>query len=211
MKRKMLSIVASILAVLMLSVVLYSAEPLELNGDFENVETVPENNVLHKRLAAIDFKTESPLILPSKWTLNPTSSAKNCEFRIISDSSQAQSGKNCVYLKGHLMAKSAIDVSEGDEMEISFYAKAPEKSTTIFYFYCYGKDEEGKIRNIGALNFRSQPETEWKQYSATIKIPLKVRDKKLERVIPAFTNLNGVYIDNFKLIHKKAEKKDSTE
>lgn len=182
-----------------------AAEPLVNNGDFEETHAVPEKDSIYKRMEAINFKAESPLVLPEGWTLNLTNSARDGEYRLITDSARAQSGSKCIYLKGHLMTTANFDVNAGDEMEISLYVKNPEKSDIAFYFYCYTKNEEGRLGNIGSLSFREATETEWTKHTKTIKIPEEIKGKKLKVVKAAITSRAGTYVDNITISRKKAE------
>jgi len=203
-RRKILSRFAGFILAIMVLAVVHGADSPISNGDFEKTVTVPEKDAIYKRTESMNFKIESPLVLPEGWTLNLAATAKDGEFRLISDSTQAQSGNNCIYLKGHLMSSKTTDVNAGDEMDISLYARNSEKSDVIFYFYCYGKNEEGKRTNIGALSFPSETGTEWTLKSSKIKIPEAIQGKKLDQVKVALTSRAGAYIDNVQLSHRKA-------
>jgi len=180
------------------------AEELDINGDFEEIATYVSKAII-ERAESLNFKLESPLILPAKWTLNLTATAKDGEFRFIQDKSQSKSGNNCIYLKGHIMTPTIFEVSAGDEVEVTFFAKNPEKSEIFFYLYGYGKTE-GKYASIGSLFFKTTTESEWSEKTGKLSIPEKVNNKELNGIRIAFTNKDGAFIDNLKVNLKKATK-----
>ncbi|HNS32666.1 MAG TPA: hypothetical protein PKN36_06790 [bacterium] len=184
---------------------LNAAEYTVPNGDFEQTLTLKENDSLYKRASDLNFKTESPIVLPEGWTLNLTGSAKDGEYRLVSDKDKAQSGNNFIYLRGHLMTTRNIDTNAGDEMDINFYVNNPEKSDITLFLYCYTKDENGKSSNIGSLKFSTTTEPEWTKRTGKIKIPDEINGKKLKTVRVAFTSRKGTYLDNIEIKMGKPE------
>lgn len=206
MKRNLL--IASVSALVLFSVLpvaSFGAEPIVKNGDFEETVTIPEKDSIFKLASNINFKLETPLVMPASWTLNLVGSAKDGEFRLIQDKSQSQSGNNCVFIRGHLMYPVKVDVKEGDEIDITFFSRSQEKTDISFFLYCYTKNEQGAAKNIGSLTFTAKSDKDWMKHTGKIKIPAEVTGKKLNSVIVALTSRKGSYIDNVEVMHVKAE------
>lgn len=174
-----------------------------INGGFEETRTVLEKDPIIKTMQTRNWKFDEPLLFPSGWKVNPNT--KDGEYRLIKDAGQSHGGNNSIYIKGHFTIDKTIPVTKGDEIELSFYVKDPEQKNVVIYFYCYGKNDEGRTMNIGALNFTAQATAEWSKKTWKLTVPENIKDNKLYQVIVALSSVTGAYFDDVEMTHKKAE------
>ncbi len=173
------------------------------NPGFEDVYQPDPKTGYEKNMEDNKWDFEKPLVFPMGWRLN-ISLTKGGKYRLFTDKSAAFNGNNCVYVKGHLMHEKTIDVTAGDELEVSFYVKDPEKKKAGATLYLYGKDEKGKIKSfLGSLLFTVQAEAEWTKQSGMIKIPEESRGERINAIIVAVFSDTGAYFDNVELTHKR--------
>ncbi|HNS33465.1 MAG TPA: tetratricopeptide repeat protein [bacterium] len=175
-----------------------------VNPGFEKTQQVSEKEGFQKNLQGAGWKFDEPLVFPEGWRPNP-GAFKNGEYRLVTDSKLAHSGDNCVFLKGHLSHSKAIDVTAGDELEISVHVKDAGKKTAGICFYFYTRE---KGRNIfsGSKQFNIKTEPEWLKQTVMLTIPEETGGKRVNAIIIALVSVTGAYFDDVELNHKRTAK-----
>lgn len=174
-----------------------------VNPGFEKVRTVGEKEGYIKGLKNAGWKFDEPLLFPEGWRTN-SGAFRNGEYRLLSGKGIPNSGKNCIYLKGHLMHSKAIDVTAGDEVSISFYVKDPKQKSAAVNLYFYYRDEKNKNRFTGSALFTVKTGPDWTRQSGVIKIPEESSDgKRVNAVILALVSSTGAYFDDVEMVHKR--------
>jgi len=203
MKEKALQFMFLLFVLLMLAA--GSVKAQVVNGGFEESGPLSpsENSIFLKSLKANNWKFEEPLVYPAGWQVN--TNTKDGEYRLVKDSAQSHSGNNCVFIKGHLMIRKVIAVTPGDEIDLSFYVKDPEKKEAIIYYYSYGKTDEGKRMNTGGFSFKTETEAEWSKKEWKFTVPENSGGRKLYELLLAITSKTGVYYDDIEMTHKKSQ------
>ncbi len=152
----------------------------------------------------------TPDYFPRGWELNmgtPPNVKK--EYRTIKDAG-AYKGTSYAFVRGHLMS-SQEEVSGGDELEISFYAKDPDGQQVSCLLYTYSRDE-GRLRYTGTMTgFSGIATPEWKLFTGTVKIPVENGDKDkvtpgkkpVDAAIVVLASNTGAYFDYPSIIHIK--------
>jgi len=175
------------------------------NGDFEETQVLSEKDGRYRNMEKLGWKFDKPLLFPAGWVTNPGVRIANGEYRLISESGKAQSGKNCIFVRGHFRTTQSIKVSPGDTIEISFYAMDPDEKDVYAYLYLYGFNEEGKKRFIGSPTAKQKAKSEWARLTAVLVIPEKAMDTKVAEVLVALSSKTGAYFDNVEITRKKSE------
>ena len=177
-----------------------------VNGGFELVRPVEEKEGHRKNLESAEWKFDEPLVYPEGWRVANPGAFQKGEYRLVADPTQAQRGKNCVYIKGHFLHSGALDVTAGDELEISFYVKDPREKNAAGYLYFYYRDEQGKNRFTGSELFTVKTGTEWTRESGVIKIPEESCGNRVNSVIVALSSSTGAFFDDVEISHERTAK-----
>ena len=172
------------------------------NCGFEETYEVDAKAGYEKRMEDGQWDFEKPLVFPKGWRLN-VPLTKAGKYRLIKDPTQARSGNNCVYLKGHLMYEQSIDVTAGDEFTVSCYVKDPEKKPAGVCFYFYSMDEKGKNIFAGSQQFTVKTGSEWSKQTGSLTIPEESRGQRVNRVVIALFSNTGAYFDDIEVVHKR--------
>lgn len=182
-----------------------------VNGSFEKTrvfDTGHREFWRNKGLKDWGWTFDEPLTLPEGWAPNGPG-FRNGEYRLISDSSKAHSGNNCIYLKGPLMHEQSIDVTAGDEVEVSFYVKDKNKKSAGVFLYLYyreDKDTKARKRFTGSLYGTAKTEPEWTRQTVKIKIPEKSPEplvNSINAVIVVLSSGTGAYFDDVEMVHTR--------
>lgn len=140
---------------------------------------------------------------PEGWAVNTASMGGKPEYMVIDDPAASHDGNICVYLKGHLMTNSNIYVSDGDEIEVSFYAKDPEEKNVGASLYLYNMKSPGSISNIGGLAIvTAKAGKEWTKVEGRVVIPAESGGKRINAVRVAIST-TGAYLDSAWITHLK--------
>ncbi|HNS32509.1 MAG TPA: tetratricopeptide repeat protein [bacterium] len=172
------------------------------NPGFEETYQVDEKTLYQESMKNAGWKFEEPLVFPMDWRTNP-GAFKNGEYRLITGAGNVHGGENCVYIKGHFMHNPTIDVTSGDELGISFHVKDPGKKPAGVCLYFYEKDEKGKTKFAGSMQFNVKTEDVWSKQTGMIKIPEEKDGKRVNAVIIALFSDTGAYFDDVELEHKR--------
>ncbi|MCK9265434.1 hypothetical protein M0P98_00875 [bacterium] len=173
------------------------------NGDFEETVTIPETSSYFKRMESKKWEFEKPLIFPKGWYVNAALSEG--VYKIITDKTEAQSGNNCIYLKGAFTHQQLIKVTQGDEIEVSVYVKGQKGNEIRIQCYAYGRKDDNKRTNVGGLNLRAKAESEWTKQVWNFTIPENIKNKKVHEIKIALYSPVGAYFDNLTIEHKKVQ------
>jgi|LSQX01.3.fsa_nt_gb hypothetical protein len=175
------------------------------NGGFEETEAAPPS--LMKVLDTAGWKYDTPLVFPKQWRTNSGVKTANGEYRLITDSKQAHSGNNCIFIRGHFNSiGNQLKVSGGDTVEVSFYVKDKDKKDAFAFLYLYGTNEEGKKIYCRSISHKTQTDETWTKQTGTITIPTgKIKDVYVSSATLAVASPTGAYFDDVELTIKKAE------
>ena len=173
-----------------------------INPGFEKISSAEEKEGLIQGLRNTGWKFDEPLVFPEGWKTN-SGAFRNGEYRLITDSSQSHGGNNCIYLKGHFMHTDSIDVTAGDDVEISFYVQDKDKKAAGVCLYFYYKDEKNRDIFTGSSQFTVKTELEWIKRSGTIKIPEESHGKRVNSIIVALFSSTGAYFDDVEISHTR--------
>jgi len=175
-----------------------------VNPGFEKLGAA-EKEETYKYLQDQGWTFDKPLVYPEGWKPNP-GAMKNGEYRLITDSGIAHSGSNCIYLKGHFMQTKSIDVTAGDDVEISLYVKDSDKRNAGVALYLYYKDERGTDRWTGTLQVNVKTGPEWTRQTIKTRIPEESQGKRVNAVIVALVSYAGAYFDDVEMVRTKTTK-----
>jgi len=181
------------------------------NKGFEETVKAPEK--IYEGAEKKNFKIEKPSYLPANWILNlGTRNSRDGEYRMISDSSLAHSGDRFIYLKGRMYNSKVITVKPGDTLQITIYARDPDKKDVFCELYMYrDADEKGSTymgtKSVDMLSpeFSTRAKAEWTKHTGSISIPEKVRGSVITDVRIVLASDTGAYFDDVELEIKKAE------
>ena len=146
---------------------------------------------------------EKPVEFPEGWTLNK--GVKDCELKVVKDAARAWDGDTCVFVRGHLMS-GPVHVSGGDEIEITFRARAPEGGTVYCKAYTYSRAPGGRLAYNGGLpGFSGKAGPEWTEVSGKLDVPaaLKYSGKPVHAVRVVLASDTGAYFDAPSVSHVK--------
>ncbi len=122
-----------------------------------------------------------PACFPEGWMLDDEYPDVKREYKVLPGSEGPGKGGKVVFVRGHLMSD-LMNVEPGDELDVSFYVKDPDKKDISFLLYAYSPDC-GKEENHGMIDylsmrdaailkcFEKQPGAEWALVSGKFKIP----------------------------------------
>ncbi|MCK9265898.1 right-handed parallel beta-helix repeat-containing protein [bacterium] len=153
-----------------------------------------------------------PIDFPSKWKLNlgaPSNIEK--EVKILDDTGSYIKG-SYVFVRGHFRSD-LFYVTDGDEFEISFYAKDPEEKDVSCLLYTYSRQESGVLRYSKTIKgFTQKAGKEWTNISGVVKIPKPSEDKNLvDAIIVVMASNTGAYFDYPLIVHIETNKWDNIE
>ena len=159
------------LAVATLTVTMASSAAAAVrNGGFEKVTELRPDSSQYQEMEKKEWTFEKPCVVPRGWTPNPYRA--KCTYRLIDDAGQAHSGEKLIYIYGDIYTGLG-DVSHGDVVEASVWARGPAKNRAWLVFYSYGEDKDGKPVFLGD-GLRSAPFTvtpEWTIYRTKVLVP----------------------------------------
>ncbi len=141
---------------------------------------------------------------PSRWKLNPSPTRGVYEYRIVEDPSGAFKSTSFVYLNGHLSSSYPIAVSEGDRIEVSFFAKMAKEASRVsamLYTY-YMHPVEKRLKWSGSISSPWNETTpEWKELKASITIPAINEGYPVDSVIAVVVSSGGSYLEHAQVDH----------
>jgi len=182
---------------------------LATNESFEESRVVPPTEWVHKTMREREWKLDDPIAVPVGWNINPI--FDNGEFRLVKSAAEVHSGNQCVYLKGDL-SNGSFPVAEGDEVTISFWARAPREPRVNGLLYSYGKDETGKPVGMGDwIRFEAIVGKEWKQFSGTLSIPPELGGYPVTSVVPVLRSRAGAYFDDVEVTIDTSRRKTAAQ
>jgi len=194
--------IVKVLAGLGICFAVNSADAL-VNGGFEQTVAESDKTGFASVMKNAGWIFDEPLAFPVGWRVN-SGASKNGEYRIVTGD-KVYGGKNSIFLKGHLMYTTGMDVSAGDAVEVSFYSRSEEKNDSgagvCLYYYC--RDEKGRDIFTGSEQFLVSTETGWSKKTGSIVIPAESRGKKVSSFILALFSDKGAYFDDVELKHQK--------